>query len=104
MSWLVLAFIIPIVVALIDGSTYFFGFSISGFGLFLYVINNVLIRYFINKRAPGTFEDGSWEMTAGSGIVPKWVSVFGLLGMGFVPSGLVVALLLWLGLIFNRAA
>lgn len=103
MSWLILALIIPIVVAWLNGSTYGFAFSVFGFGILLYFINVFLIRHFIKSRAPSSFEDGSWEATAGTGAVPKWVSSLGLVGIGFVPSGLIVALLLWLGVVANKA-
>lgn len=103
MSWLVIAFVIPIVVAWLNGSTYSFAFSVFGVGILLYFINVFLIRYFIKGRAPSTLENGSWETTAGTGMVPKWVSAVGLVGTGFVPSGLIVALPLWLGVIASKA-
>lgn len=103
MSWLIIALVIPVVVAWRDGSTYTFAFSLIGIGVALYYSNTVLIGMFISKRAPEALEDGTWEDTAGTGIVPKWVSVIGLIGIGFVPAGVVVAILLGLGLIANRA-
>ena len=103
MSWLILALAIPVLVAWKDGSTYAFAFSVSGVGLAVYLANIALIRFFILSRAPSTLTDDTWEQTAGKGIVPKWVSVLGLVGMGFVPSGLIVALLLFLGFLVNRA-
>ena len=102
MSWLILAFVIPIMVAWKAGSTYAFGFSISAVGLLAYLGNITLIRFFISRRAPSTLVNDAWEETAGKGIVPKWVSVLGMIGMGFVPSGFVVALLLFLGLVANH--
>jgi hypothetical protein len=72
-------------------------------GIVLYFINIFLIRYFIKRQAPSSLEDGSWEMTAGTGMVLKWVSALGLVGIAFVPSGLIVALLLWLGVVANKA-
>jgi hypothetical protein len=103
MSWFFLALIIPIIVAWLNGSTYTFASSVLVIGVLLYFINIFLIRYFIQKRAPSILEDDSWEMTAGPGIVPKWVSALGIVGLGFIPSGLVVALLLWLGVVANKA-
>jgi hypothetical protein len=35
----------------------------------------------------------------GAVVIPRWVSEVTLLGMGFVPSGLTILTLLWLGLI-----
>lgn len=69
----------------------------------MYFANIALIRLFISHRAPSTLIDDTWEQTAGKGIVPSWVSVLGLVGTGFVPSGLIVALLLFFGLLANRA-
>src|SRR3989339_879141 len=67
--------------------------------VFLYVLNISLIRYFIRKRASdfASSEEGvpgiqKWEVTAGLGIVPKWVSFIGLL---FV-SALITAVLPWI--------
>jgi hypothetical protein len=103
MSWLVLGMIIPIVVAWMNGSTYTFAVSLVSVGVVFYFANTVLIGIFVSKRAPQALVDNTWEATAGTGIVPKWVSVIGLLGMGFVPAGLVIAVFLWMGLVANRA-
>jgi hypothetical protein len=102
MYWLVLGFIIPIIVVWINGSTYTFAFSLFIAGVLLYFINIMLIRHFIKRKAPSSF-DGSWEMTAGTGIVPKWVSELGLVGIGFILSALILALLLWLGFLAKKA-
>jgi len=102
MSWLIIAFVIPILVAWNDGSTYVFAFSLSGVGLFGYFLNIALIQFLISRRAPSTLIDDTWEQTAGKRIVPKWVSIMGLVGMGFVPSGLMVAALLFFEIIVNR--
>ena len=99
MSWLFISFTVPILVAVLNGSTYFFAFSICAFGILLYFVNIFLIRSFISKNAPYMY----WEDTAGKGIVPKWVSILGLIGMGFIPSGIVVLLLLMFGFVLNRA-
>lgn len=101
MFWLLAAFAIPIIVAFKDGSTYLFALSISGFGVVLYIVNITLIQYFIAKKEPTTLENGSWEQTAGKGIVPKWVSQIGLIGIGFVPAGLIIVILLFFELIAN---
>ena len=103
MFWLIIAFVIPIIVAWNDGSTYTFAISISVAGLLAFIVNNVLIQFFISRRAPTSLSDGTWENTAGKGVVPKWVSFLGVVGAGFVPSGMVVALLLFLGVVENSA-
>jgi len=102
-SWLIIAIVIPIVVAWREGSSYLFAFSLSGVGLLAYFANTALIGYFISRRAPATLQNDTWEQTAGKGIVPKWVSVVGLVGMAFIPSGLVVAALLFFGVVANRS-
>lgn len=103
-SWFLPGLTFPVVVAFQSGSTYGFAISVLGIGIFLYFLNIFLIHYFIKKRAPWFATPDRFELTAGLGIVPKWVSGLGLLGMGFVPSGVAVALLLWSGLVLNRAA
>ena len=99
---LCIAFAIPLVVAFVDGTTYTFAFSVSGVGVLLYFSNIFLIRWFITRRAPEKANEQSWEETSGKGIVPKWVSEIGLFGMAFVPSGLIVALLLALDMVPHR--
>ena len=103
MSWFVLALVMPVIVAWNDGSTYYFGLSVSVAGLILYFLNIALIRAYIPKRAPDTLQDEAWEETAGTGVVPKWESIIGMIGMGFMPSGIVVIILLWAGVIINRS-
>jgi hypothetical protein len=67
----------------------------------LYVTNVLLIQWYIQRRAPefASTEEvipgtQKWELTAGTGIVPKWASIIGLaaiaslvaLAMPFVAS------------------
>ena len=103
MSWFIIALVIPVVVAWRDGSTYAFSLSVAGTGIFLYFANIFLIRTYISKRAPKTLIDDSWESTAGTGTVPRWVSSLGMLGVGLALSGVIVSILLWFGMITNRA-
>lgn len=72
--------------------------GLIGFALFLYLLNIVLIHYFIKRRTPNFASSEEvipgvqkWEMTAGLGIVPKWVSVIGLLSI----SALITVVLPW---------
>ncbi len=58
----------------------------------LYFTNVFLIRYYIRKRTPELANDEMWEMTAGLGIVPKWVSVIGLLSI----SAIITAVVPWI--------
>lgn len=60
-------------------------------GVILYLIHNILMVGFIRKRAPDFASKEEilpgvqrWELTAGTGIVPKWVSLIGLLSIAFV--------------------
>lgn len=63
-------------------------------GIAFYIANSILINYFIAKHSPEmashekVFGDTEmWELTAGLGIVPKWVSYIGLWSMSaFVTS------------------
>lgn len=66
-------------------------------GVCLYTANVVLIRRYIRERAPEFANNDSWEHTAGLGIVPRWVSVLGLLAY----SALVAALLPWLAVLMR---
>jgi hypothetical protein len=101
-SWLSLSLVIPIAFAWLNGSTYTFAFSVFTVGIVLYFLNIFLIRYIIKRRMLSNLKNGSRETTAGTGIIPKWVSALGFIGLGFIPSGLIVALLLWAGVI-NKA-
>lgn len=103
-SWIVAGtgFASPIVAAARSGTTYIFAVSIIAFGVVLYFLNIALIFNFIRKRAPEALTNGQWERTAGTGVVPTWVSEIGLIGFAFVPAGAVVALLLFLGLVDKR--
>jgi hypothetical protein len=98
-SWLFPSLVIPIAVAWLNGSSYTFAFSVFTAGVGLYFSSHFLIRHLIKKRARHRFENGSQVTTAGTGIIPKWVSALGLVGLGFIPSSLIVALLLWSGVI-----
>ena len=76
-----------------------------GLAILLYFLNIVLIKYFIKKRTPdfASSEDvlpdvQKWELTAGLGIVPKWVSMIGLLSI----SALVTAVLPWVVAVLKR--
>lgn len=55
------------------------GIALCVVGVVLYLSNVVLIRSYISKRAPELANDEMWELTDGTGIVPKWVSFLGLL-------------------------
>jgi hypothetical protein len=76
-------------------------------GILLYFSNAYLTLHFIEKNAPGVLEsdaaygkpmkDGEylWEKTAGTGIVPKWVSLIGI-GSYACFAGMVIWLITWL--------
>lgn len=73
-------------------------------GIVLYVANALLMHHFIKKRAPdfaSDEEDGTgvlaWELTAGRGVVPKWVSLLGLVGV----SAFITAILPWIIALFT---
>lgn len=59
-------------------------------GIVLYLASNFLMAGYIRKRAPefASKEEAfpgvqKWELTAGIGIVPKWVSFLGLISVAF---------------------
>lgn len=73
-------------------------FGLITFAILLYTLNIVLIQYFVKKQTPDFASSEEvipggqkWELTAGIGVVPKWVSVIGLLSI----SALVTAVLPW---------
>jgi hypothetical protein len=73
--------------------------GLIGIAIFFYLLNIILIQYFIKKKIPEfasseeVFPDvQKWELTAGIGIVPKWVSVVGLLAI----SALITAVVPWI--------
>lgn len=60
-------------------------------GVVLYLVNNFLIVSFIRRRAPDFATNDEvmpgvqkWELAAGTGIVPGWVSFIGLLSIAFL--------------------
>ncbi len=60
-------------------------------GIVLYLVNNFLIVGSIRRRAPefASSEEAlpglqKWELTAGTGIVPKWVSFIGVVSIAFI--------------------
>jgi predicted transporter len=59
-------------------------------GLF-YISSIFLTRFFIKKKTPELASDMYWEYTAGLGIIPKWVSVIGLLSL----SALITSIVPW---------
>lgn len=96
---LLIYFSIPIYVAFRSGSGYLFAFSLSLVGLVLYFVNIYLMHFFLSRRAPHTIMLDTWEQTVGKNIVPRWVSEIGLMAIAFVPSGILIALLIYFGLI-----
>ena len=71
--------------------------------ILLHFVNVLLIWYFIKKKTPDLLllknlpGIHKWELTAGTGIVPKWVSVIGLLAI----SAFATALLPWIMLLLK---
>jgi len=74
---------------------YYLVIALIVFGGIMYVANVFLIKYYIEKRAPefATSEEiasglQQWEATAGMQIVPKWVSLIGILSVSTFMSAL----------------
>lgn len=73
--------------------------GLIGLALLLYLLSVGLIKHYISKRTPDLASANElipgiqkWEMTAGLGIVPKWVSLIGFLSF----SAFITAVLPWL--------
>ena len=86
--WLIATVVVPILVCWHSGTTYIFAFSLIALGVLLYTLGCIL-----------TVSYGKTRGADGAVAIPRWVSDVTLLGMGFVPSGLTILTLLWLGLI-----
>jgi hypothetical protein len=78
--------------------------GLVGVAILLHLVSVILIRYFIKKKTPefASSEEvlpdtQKWELTAGLGIVPKWVSVIGLLSI----SAAISACLPWIIALFK---
>ncbi|MCF8056656.1 MAG: hypothetical protein K9K37_08460 [Desulfocapsa sp.] len=79
-------------------------FCFSGLGFALYFTNVILINKYIKKNAPDFLDynesssgNQKWESTAGLGVVPKWVSLLGLMAI----SAIITAILPWIFAIFK---
>lgn len=66
-----------------------YGIIMIIFGILAYFSNPLLIRYYIRKHCYEKNQEVSWdktaqlwELVAGTGCVPRWVSVLGLGGLG----------------------
>lgn len=97
--WIIATVFVPIAVAWKDGSNYGSALTLIGLGVVFYVINGLLMAFYLRRRAPGSIEDGSWESTAGTGVVPHWVSKIGGIGIGIFIAGSIIALLLLVGVV-----
>lgn len=74
-------------------------------GVACYFLSIFLIRYYIERSSPGLLDQDLampkpqrgqeylWEKTAGTGVVPKWVSVIGLLAYPLFFFGLIMLVL-----------
>jgi hypothetical protein len=82
------------------------GIVLLAIGVALHVGSTVLMKLYLDRRAPGLLDEDAaagpgpdgrygWERTAGTGVVPRWVSALGLLS---IPIGLLGVIILVLGL------
>jgi len=74
-------------------------------GLVCYIVNVFFLRYYLDKKAHGLLktdailppprknEEYLWEKTAGTGMVPKRVSLIGLLSIPLLVIGVIVVLI-----------
>lgn len=58
-------------------------------GIGMNVINRILITAYIEKKTPEFNNPIMRDLTAGTGIVPKWVSLLALVGYILVIAGIV---------------
>ena len=79
--------------------------GLIGLAISLYLLNAFLTQYFIRRRTPDFASSEEvlpgtqkWELTAGLGIVPEWVSMIGLLAI----SALVTAIVPWVIALLKR--
>ena len=92
----------------VTGLTFWWGGGfLAVLGALLYLTSKVLMIYFLKKNAPRVLEfdlaygkpmpagEYLWEKTAGTGIVPKWVSWLGLVSMSCF-AGLIMWIMVWL--------
>lgn len=82
----------------------FYGSLFILLGVVCYVSNVFLITHYIDKEAPGLFDmdltlpppveeqEYLWEKTAGTGVVPKWVSILGLSSILWFLIGVIVVI------------
>ena len=94
-SWLLNVMIFFLCAGIFSGKTetepWIAGLILCLMGVGFYFLNAFLIQHYIKKEMHDSLEDGSWEVTAGLGIVPRWVSYIGLLAIPVFFGGL-----LWL--------
>lgn len=62
----------------------------------LYALNIRLVFYYIRRRAPEFHNDEMWDLTAGLGVVPRWVSGIGLLAYSPIVAIVIVWIWRWL--------
>ena len=95
-------FLAPIIIAVenpifyIENSLcYGYAFGVLIAGAILYFFNVFLIYLYHSRRTPELLANDTWDITAGTGIVPMWVSKIGLLASGLIPSGIVLVVLVF---------
>ena len=78
-------------------------------GIIMYVASYFIFNYYLNKNCPDVIEadlynpqkdkydEYLWEKTAGTGVMPKWVSLLNLLSIPVLAVGIIIAII---GLIF----
>jgi hypothetical protein len=72
--------------------------GLLGVGVALYVVNMALIHKYISDRAPEFAKDDDWQLTAGLGVVPHWVSWIGIIAVALIVTavvGWIVSLVRW---------
>lgn len=100
--WLFAAFIIPVLVAWINGCTYKFALFFILFGIMLNFLSMLLVHFSLHKQIIKTHSNRLSYQTTEIDIVPRWKSVIGLIGIGFLAAGLILLVLLWMQVIARK--
>ncbi|MDE2830127.1 MAG: hypothetical protein OXN20_08430 [Gemmatimonadota bacterium] len=120
MRWIVMAIVTPIHIAWIEGSNYAFEFFVFCVGAIQYISFCLLETFYIKRRTPEALEaqyEGEVPILYQKAIegklniplpidetqlVPRWVVVMGLTGIGFALAGIITIILISCNLIEYR--
>lgn len=105
--WLILALFIPVYIAWTHGSSYPFAFIIFAVGVVLYIVFMFIeVGYIkkakdLEKKYPEVYETLT-PVIDETDFVPNWVVYIGMIAIGFILAGLIIAILLWTGIFHTK--